>query len=177
MIIIITGATHTGKTNLSQTLMEQLQMPYLSQDHLKMGLIRSGYTTLTPDTSDEMMTEYLWPVTREIMKTAIENKQNLIIEGCYIPFQWRCDFDEEYLAEIHYVCLCFSEGYIKEHYSDIMKHEGCIENRVDDGYCTKELLVRENRWFYENCVANNLACVLIEDSYEQVFSVLEEFKI
>ena len=80
MIILITGASHTGKTVLAQRLLETYKFPYLSIDHLKMGLIRSGYTNLTPD-DDDMLTDYLWPVLREIIKTAIENRQNLIIEG------------------------------------------------------------------------------------------------
>lgn len=46
-----------------------------------MGLIRSHYTELTPD-DDDQMTDYLWPITREMAKTAIENNQNRIIEGC-----------------------------------------------------------------------------------------------
>ena len=87
MIILISGATHTGKTALSQRLLERLKYPYLSIDHLKMGLIRSGNTDLTPLSSDGELTEYLWPVVREIIKTAIENGQNLIVEGCYIPFE------------------------------------------------------------------------------------------
>jgi len=61
-----------------------------------MGLIRSGYTNLTPE-NDHELTDYLWPVVREIVKTAIENKQNLIVEGCYIPFDWSRDFDKKYL--------------------------------------------------------------------------------
>ena len=92
MIILITGASHTGKTALAQKLLEKYQYPYLSIDHLKMGLIRSGNTELTP-MDDAELTEYLWPIVREMIKTAIENKQNLIIEGCYIPFDWQKDFD------------------------------------------------------------------------------------
>ncbi|MDY2989817.1 MAG: adenylate kinase, partial [Oscillospiraceae bacterium] len=49
MIILITGASHTGKTILAQQLLEKYQYPYLSIDILKMGLIRSGYTNLTPE--------------------------------------------------------------------------------------------------------------------------------
>ena len=49
MIILITGASHTGKTVLAQKLLEKYKYPYLSIDHLKMGLIRSGYTKLTPE--------------------------------------------------------------------------------------------------------------------------------
>jgi len=167
MIILITGETHTGKTNLAQKLMVEKQIPYISQDHIKMGLIRSGYTELTPDTPDEIMTEYLWPVTREIVKTAIENRQNLIIEGCYIPCTWKNDFEEEYLREISYLCIAFSEKYIDEHYSDIMKYENCIENRIDDGYCTKELLKKGNKRFRENCAENGLEFVLVDQDYEQ----------
>ena len=46
MIILITGATHTGKTLLAQKMLEEYSYPYLSIDHLKMGLIRSGNTGL-----------------------------------------------------------------------------------------------------------------------------------
>ena len=42
MIILITGASHTGKTLLAQRMLEKYRYPYLSIDHLKMGLIRSG---------------------------------------------------------------------------------------------------------------------------------------
>ena len=144
MIIIITGATHSGKTFCAQKLMEKMNIPYISQDHIKMGLIRSGYSTLTPDSPDKVMTDFLWPVTREMIKTAVENKQNMIVEGCYIPFSWRNDFD----------------------YSEIMEHESCIENRVDDGYCTIDLLKSENKRFREGCERNGLPLVLIEDNYE-----------
>lgn len=167
MIIIITGATHSGKTFYAQKLMEELHISYISQDHIKMGLIRSGYSTLKPDSPDSMMTDYIWPVTREIIKTAIENNQNLIVEGCYIPFTWMSDFDNEYIQEIKYICLCFSERYIVEHYSEIMKYENCIENRIDDGYCTIDLLKRENERFRDGCARNGLSFVLIDDHYEQ----------
>ena len=167
MIILITGATHTGKTRLAHLLMTKKNIPYLSQDHLKMGLIRSGYTILTPDAPDTEMTEYLWPVTREMIKTAIENDQDLIIEGCYITFDWKNDFETEYLANIKYICLCFSDTYIDEHYSDIMGYESCIENRLDDGYCSIELLKSENARFMNGCINNSLPYIIIEDDYEK----------
>ena len=96
MIILITGASHTGKTVLAQRMLERYKYPYLSIDHLKMGLIRSGNTDFTPE-DDEELVGYLWPIVREMIKTAIENNQNLIVEGCYVPFDWRQDFDEQYL--------------------------------------------------------------------------------
>lgn len=104
MIVLITGASHTGKTVLAQKLLERYRFPYLSIDHLKMGLIRSGNTNLTPS-DDAALTDYLWPIVREMIKTAIENAQNLIVEGVYIPFDWRNDFDDAYLKEIRYKCL------------------------------------------------------------------------
>ena len=52
MIVLITGASHIGKTVLAQKLLEKHKYPYLSIDHLKMGLIRSGHTELTPLSAD-----------------------------------------------------------------------------------------------------------------------------
>ena len=108
MIVLITGASHTGKTALAQRLLERYGYPCLSLDLLKMGLIRSGYTDLTP-MDDDKLTEYLWPITREMIKTAIENGQNLIVEVCYIPFDWAKELDEPYRQSIRYVCLVMSE--------------------------------------------------------------------
>lgn len=129
MIILITGASHTGKTALAQKILEKYHYPYLSIDHLKMGLIRSGNTTLTPLSDDRALTDYLWPIVCEMIKTAIENKQNLIVEGCYIPFDWAKDFELEYLENIQYYCLVMSNEYIKNHFDDIQKYANVVENR------------------------------------------------
>lgn len=112
MIILIAGDTHTGKTILAQKLLEKYKYPYLSIDHLKMGLIRSGQCKLSADSNDMELTNYLWPIVREIIKTCIENSQNMIIEGCYIPFDWEKDFTNEHMKQIQYICLIFSQEYI-----------------------------------------------------------------
>ncbi len=148
MIIIITGASHTGKTFLAQKLLEQYKYPYLSIDHLKMGLIRSGYTKLTPE-DDDKLTDYLWPIIREMIKTAIENNQNLIIEGCYIPFDWSKSFTKDYLEHIEYYCLVMSEHYIKNNFANIRKYANVIENRLDDESCTMENVLNDNARFLE----------------------------
>lgn len=128
MIVIITGATHTGKTVLAQRLLETYHYPYLSIDHLKMGLIRSGEIDLTP-ADDEELTFYLWNILKEIIKTAIENEQNLITEGIYVPFNWKQSFSEEYLDQISYYCLIMTKNYIETHFSDIKKYAN-----VNGGY-------------------------------------------
>ncbi|MDE7084928.1 MAG: adenylate kinase, partial [Clostridia bacterium] len=129
MVILISGTTHTGKTALSQRLMEKYKIPYFSIDHLKMGLIRSGKTSLTVN-DDEKLTPYLWSIIKEMIKTAIENKQNIIIEGCYIPFDWQKDFDESYLQEIKFYCLIMTAEYIENNFSKILKFESVIEKRL-----------------------------------------------
>lgn len=165
MIIIITGASHTGKTNLAQKLLEKYKYPYLSIDHLKMGLIRSGNTELTPLSSDELLTEYLWKIVCEIIKTAIENNQNLIVEGCYIPFDWKKDFTDEYLKEIKYCCLVMSEKYIRSHFEDILKYACVIENRLDDSWCTMESVIRDNAWVMKCAEQHKVNCFIIDDEY------------
>ena len=165
MIILITGASHTGKTALAQRLLEKYKYPYLSIDHLKMGLIRSGNTTLTP-MDDNELTEYLWPIVREMIKTAIENKQNLIVEGCYIPFDWSKDFENEYLAKIKYYCLVLSENYIKNHFDDIKKYANVVENRLDDSDCTMDSVLADNAEILRHAQMHNANYILIDDKYE-----------
>ena len=165
MIIIITGASHTGKTALAQKLLEKYKYPYLSIDHLKMGLIRSGNTELTP-MDDNELTEYLWPIVREMIKTAVENEQNLIVEGCYIPFDWSKDFEQEYLDKISYFCLVMSEKYIKTHFADIKKYANVIENRSDDEWCTLESVLADNAEFLKLAQLYKVNYILINDGYE-----------
>ncbi len=166
MIILITGASHTGKTLLAQKLLEKYKYPYLSIDHLKMGLIRSGNTNLTPLSDDADLTAYLWPIVREMIKTAIENNQNLIVEGCYIPFDWEKSFESDYLKNIKYYCLIMSEGYIKNHFSDIKKFESAIENRIDDDWCTMESVLEDNAVALTLAKEHNANYILIDDRYE-----------
>ena len=166
MIILITGASHTGKTALAQKFLEKYKYPYLSIDYLKMGLIRSGNTELTPFSDDTALTEYLWPIVREMIKTAIENKQNLIVEGCYIPFDWAKDFEGEFLKNIKYYCLIMSENYIRNHFTDIKKYANVIENRLDDTYCTIESVLEDNAQVLEQAQKHKVNYLLIDDKYE-----------
>ena len=171
MVIIITGSSHVGKTLLAQKLLEKYKYPYMSIDHLKMGLIRSGNTNLTPE-EDDKLTDYLWPIIREIIKTAIENEQNLIVEGCYVPSNWRSSFDEMYQASIQFICLAMTEDYIDKHYNDIIKHESDIESRMIEADCTKEELKQCNRWFIETFAQAGEKIVIITEDFEEVIAGL-----
>ena len=165
MIILIGGASHTGKTALAQKLLEKYGYPYLSIDHLKMGLIRTKSTELTPLSSEGELTAYLWPIVREMIKTAIENGQNMIVEGCYIPFDWKDDLDSEYLENIRYICLIMSEKYIKEHLDDIKKYANVIEKRLD-GDVSLEELIEDNARSLRLVREHGLCYVLIDGEYD-----------
>lgn len=165
MIILITGASHTGKTLLAQRMLEKYHYPYLSIDHLKMGLIRSGNTRLTPENDDEL-TAYLWPIVREMIKTAIENNQNLIVEGCYIPFDWRQDFDEQYLPSIRFICLAMTDEYIDTHFDEIKEHASDIETRLDDSSCSPQALITDNHAYIQGCRENGEQVTLIETDWK-----------
>lgn len=166
MIILITGASHTGKTALAQRLLEKYKYPYLSIDHLKMGLIRSGNTTLTPLSDDGALTDYLWPIVREMIKTAVENGQNLVVEGCYIPFDWGKDFEKEYLDEIRFYCLIMSEDYIEKHFDEIRKYANVIEERGEDEDCTPESVRRDNAEMLEKCHKYGAEYIFIDKKYQ-----------
>ena len=165
MIILIAGASHVEKTILAHRMLEKVKYPYLSIDHLKMGLIRSGMTELTPEDDDEL-TDYLWPIVREIIKTAVENEQNLIVEGCYIPFDWRNSFDERYLPSIRFICLAMSDEYIDAHFEEIKSHASDIERRLDDSCCTAEQLKQDNHRIINGYQSHGEQITLITESYE-----------
>ena len=165
MVLLIAGASHVGTTALAQRVLSEYGFPYLSIDHLKMGLIRSGQTDLTPTSDDASLTAYLWPIVREMIKTAIENRQNLTVEGCYVPFDWQKDFDSTYLGEIEYLCLVMSEGYIRRHFDDIKRYASVIERRLEDS-CTMEEVIADNREMLAGARATGARYLLIEDQYE-----------
>ena len=169
MIILISGASHTGKTLLAQKLLEKYKYPYLSVDHLKMGLIRSGETDLTPE-DDQKLTPYLWNIVKEMIKTAIENNQNLIVEGCYIPYDWQKDFSKEYLDKIKYICLIMSDEYIRNHFEEIKRFSNIIENRICDDI-SKEILLTDNAEALDMCKKHSLDYILINEEYKVDYSI------
>jgi gluconate kinase len=176
MVILITGASHTGKTLLAQRMLEKYKYPAFSIDHLKMGLIRSGNTALTP-LDDDALTDYLWPIIREIIKTAIENRQNLIVEGSYVPFDWRKDFTDEYLVDIRFICLVMTGDYIDRHFGDITGKSSAIESRLDDSDCSLSSLKEDNKHYLEGFVQAGEQVVLIDDSFERTIEALVENEI
>ena len=164
MIVLISGTTHTGKTALAQRLLEQHGWPNMSLDHLKMGLIRSGYTSLTVE-DDDALTALMWPIVREMIKTAIENGQHLIIEGCYLPFDWRRDFGEAYLPHIRFVCLVMTEAYLRAHFDDVRRYANAVEHRVGPDDLDVEALIRDNAANLAQCRKHGCEVILIDGEY------------
>lgn len=163
MIILIGGSSHVGKTYISQKLLEKYKFPYLSLDHLKMGLIRSKMTDLTVN-DDYEMRFFLFPIASEIIKTAIENKQNLIVEGCYIPGNWKEYFDEEYLKNIKCVFIVMSEKYLNQNISSVIDKANVIENRICDSV-DKDRLITCSKRFKEDAINNGIPFIEINEEF------------
>lgn len=83
MILLIGGESCTGKTLLARRLLEKCGIPYLSADHVKMGLIRGGLADFSAEEDDRLISDRMWGVLSGILKTVVENRQHLIMEGCY----------------------------------------------------------------------------------------------
>jgi len=163
MIYLIGGSSHVGKTLLAQKLMERTGIPYLSLDHLKMGFIRTGMTQLTVE-DDYEMRYWMWPFVAEMIKTAIENDQSMIIEGCYIPSEWKDSFTKAYLTHIRCLFLVMTESYIRDHVSDIKDYANVIEKRLDD-QIDVERLIACSREFEEECKEHGIPCYVIDKLY------------
>ncbi len=165
MVVLIAGASHSGKTLLAQRLVEKTHYPCLSLDLLKMGLIRSGQTTLTPQ-DDEALTACLWPIAREMVKTALENRQNLIVEGCYIPFTWQDSFPPPYRQGIRWRCLVLSAAFIRQNFAAMQAHASDIEHRQEDSGFTMGQALKDNAAWLAGCQAHNLPYTLIDGAYQ-----------
>ena len=165
MIIMVTGATHTGKTLMTKRMLRKCSYALISMDTLKMGLIRSNNTDLTP-MDDDLLTEYLWPIVKEMIKTSVENEQDMIVEGCYVPFEWRKELEEKYTSQVKFVCLAMTDEFIDKHFEDIKKHSTVAEKRLDDDI-TVEGLKADNKKVIEGFKASGEEVTLIEDDYEK----------
>ena len=107
-----------------------------------------------------------------MVKTAVENEQNLIVEGCYIPFDWRQDFDEQYLAHIRFVCLAMTEEYIEKHFDEIINHESDVEARLVEADCTIAGLAADNKRYVDGFRNAGEHVVIINGDYEEAIEAL-----
>lgn len=167
MVILVGGVGYAGKTFMAQQLLEKYKYPYLSVDHLKMGIYRSDDNCgFTPYDSTEHIGEKLWGILKGMIMTNIENKQNLIIEGCYILPQRVRELEPEYLKYIISFYLGFSESYIRKYFdSRIINNMRVIEARGYDNTDTAEDYILENRKQKELCVKYNAKYFEINEDY------------
>ncbi|SDX13385.1 2-phosphoglycerate kinase [Paenibacillus sp. CF384] len=177
MIILISGNSQTGKTLMSQKLLERYHIPYLSIDHLKMGLYRgTSNCGFTPLDSNEHIAEVLWPIIKGIIMTNIENNQHLIIEGCYIMPHHSRDFEPEYADKIISVYLGFSQRYIEENFlSGIVKHRNVIEDRGGPEERSIAEYIGEHEAFRRKCLDNAVHYFEIDHSYEAEMKQVYEY--
>lgn len=167
MIILIGGAGCVGKTLLAQRLLERYKFPYLSLDHLKMGIIRSGADCgFTAESRDELISKKLWPIVRGIIMTAVENRQNLIIEGCYLPPDKIAALPAEYREQIISFYLALGYTYAQEHYAAVISHRSDIEARLYPEERTAKEIAEENDRTISMCRITGAKCFVIEKDYE-----------
>lgn len=172
MVILIGGVSCTGKTVMAQKLLEKYLIPYLSIDHLKMGLIRgSKYCDFSATDSDDEIAMKLWPVIKGIIMTNIENGQSIIIEGCYLPPESIKNFEAEYLNQIIAVYIGFSKNYLDKHFiSGIIEHRSEIEQRDIDDYMNPDNFIKLHTQLKARCEMNHAQFFEINDNYEEEMS-------
>lgn len=181
MIILIGGTTHAGKTYLAQQLLERYHMPYVSMDHLKMGIYRSNAACrFTPLDETDVIIRHIWPMTREMIKTNIENNQHLIVEGCYMYPEHIQAFSKQYREGIIPIFIVFSEAYIRNHFiSHIIPYRNAMEQRaafVEADYDIEEY-IKEHEVYKQKCIKADMPFIEIKADYEaeikEVFDYLD----
>lgn len=177
MIILISAASCSGKTLMSQTLLEKYKIPYYSIDHIKMGIFRSDRSCgFTPCDSNEKIGNILWPVLKGIIKTGIENEQNLIIEGCYILPEYLKEFEAEYAEKIIPVFFGFSKDYIQSEFeTGILQHRCVVEKRGYDEERPVQQFIEEHHFFKTRCQLNDQLYFEIEACYEEEIKTVYDY--
>ena len=168
MVILIGGVSCTGKTTVAQKLLEKYRIPYLSIDHIKMGLIRGNkYCDFTATDREDELTNKLWPIVKGIIMTAIENGQHIIIEGCYLPPEHIQDFDPTYLEQIIALYIGFSDNYLEKCFtSGIIEHRNEIEQKdFDADYMNRVHFSKLHHRLKKRCKENNAVFFEINADY------------
>ena len=179
MIILIGGPSCSGKTYLAQKVLERYKIPYLSIDHIKMGLIRSNNSQGLTPYDDNKLTAFLWPIIKEIIKTNIENEQSIIIEGCYLPYSKIYSFTDNYKKKIIILYLVFSKNYIDNNYKDIINNSSIIEDKKDLTHITKTYLYQEHKSVKEKCEKYKIPYIHIDKNFKtdikKAFALIDRF--
>lgn len=173
MIILIGGASHTGKTLLAQELLIKYKIPYTSLDHIKMGLIRGyDHCGFSVSDSDDFITEKMWNVVNGIIHTCRENSQNIILEGCYLPPN---KIQELICDDIVAIYIGFSKEYIQNRFDKIIDFESVIEKRKYPEERTKEDFISANLILKEKCMKANLPYFEINTDYKSEIQLAYDF--
>ena len=83
-------------------------------------------------------------------------------KGCYVPFDWRRDFDDHYLKDIRFIC----------HFNDVTGHASEIESRKADEDCTLENMQADNQSIINGFRCAGEPVIVIEDDYEKAMHLL-----
>lgn len=176
MIILINAVGSTGKTVMAQRLLEKYHIPYLSIDHLKMGLYRGDkHCGFTPLDDVEVIGDKLWPILKGMMMTNIENGQDIIVEGCYVLPHYLKEFDNHYSEKIIPIFMGFSTNYIRLNFeSKIKQYRNTIECRQSPEERTMDEVIKEHDEFKERCLQSDVTYFEIKNDYnEEILKVYD----
>ncbi|MCI8622766.1 MAG: ATP-binding protein [Provencibacterium sp.] len=167
MVLLIGGGSHAGKTLMAQRLLERYHYPYTSIDHIKMGLIRGsadcGFTALD---SDRFISQKLWSILKGMVDTCLENRQNLILEGCYLPPEEVARLQAAH-SEVVAVYLLLSRDYITRCFSEMLRYESVIEKRGEPEERGMDAFIEANEELKAACRASGVRWFEIQENYQE----------
>ncbi|MDO5523036.1 MAG: 2-phosphoglycerate kinase [Bacteroidia bacterium] len=177
MVILINGASCTGKTYLAQQILQQFSYTYYSIDHLKMGLFRGDPNCgFTPTDDDEKITKHLAPILEGIIRTALENNQNLTIEGCYFDPASIKRLQNEYPDELIALSIVMTDKYCANQFQhNIKKYRCVIENRQYTEERSLEQFIAENRKVADFSHTNGFHVFEVDKDYNSTVEEILNF--
>lgn len=146
MVVIITGASCTGKTMLTKRLIDTCGVKQIAMDSIKMYLFRNDNNCgFTPTDSNRFIGGKIWSVIKKEILNAIDNGTDLIIEGAY-----------------------FSPEYIRKQYNlGIIKHRHIVKKRAYEEDRAPEVFIKYHNVLKEKCIEYGQRYYYIESDYEK----------
>lgn len=171
-MILLGGASRTGKGIISQRLLNELKIPFLSTDPLKMALSRAvpGYRLNTAGSSIAVA-EQLWPFVSTLIKNMAETDLEYIVEGELLPHHV-VQIEKELSCKL---CTCFV-GYAdtdpSEKVRQIKTHSGHPNDWTasfndDELYNLVASGIDYSRYLKEECHIENIKYVDFSNHFEE----------
>jgi len=194
MIILISGASHTGKTMLAKRLCERYQIPYKNIEYIKQHMLLSADSDginvgNALESNKYVLSENVWFIVENIVRDGLEKGEGMVLDGNFLPPHRVRALDDVGVISMH---LIFTPEYIEKNYDVILKHRKEESSIHDDGdilqimsnegilkesiskNISKEAMLAENNTLKNSCADEVVSYFMFQENHESEMDLVCE---